>query len=122
MRDLIESILPRTLLSELDDEVGVVDVEELVEALAFDADDSRLSAMSAALQKKFAVMHLDGAIGVFAAYEEMRCEIEDFNAWQPAGRELRQCSLRKFGNRISELENQVEAVSEHPRTLPRIAA
>jgi hypothetical protein len=122
MRDLIESILPRTFLSELDEEVGVVDVEELVEALAFDADDLRLSAKSAVLQKKFAIMHVDGSLGVFAAYEEMRCEIEDLNDWQPAGHELRPCSLRKFGNRIAELERQAETASGYRGMLSQIAA
>ncbi|MDK4733957.1 hypothetical protein [Rhizobium sp. CNPSo 3490] len=108
MRDLIESILPRTYLSELDEEFGVVDVEELVEALAFDADDRRLSATSAALQKTFAMMHLDGALGVFATYSEMLSEIEDLNDWQPEGRELRGCALRTFINRISALEGRAE--------------
>ncbi|WP_245430275.1 hypothetical protein [Rhizobium tropici] len=86
MRDLIESILPRIHLSELDEEYGVVDVEELVEALAFDADDHCLSATSAALQKTFAMMHLDDTLGVFATYSEMLSEIEDLNGWQPEGR------------------------------------
>lgn len=67
MRDLIESILPRTYLSELDEEYGVVDVEEVVEALDLDADDHCFSATNVALQKKFAMMHVDGPLGIFAA-------------------------------------------------------
>ncbi|MBB3658407.1 hypothetical protein FHX15_003654 [Rhizobium sp. BK650] len=108
MRDLIESILPRTFLSELDEEFGVVDVEELVEALAVEADDRRLAPTSAALQKTCAMMHVDGPLGVFAAYEEMRLEIEHLNDWQPKGRELRPCSMRTFSNRIASLRCSAE--------------
>ncbi len=108
MRDLIESILPRTYLSELDDEYGVVDVEELVELLIIEADDPVLSTTSVAIQKKFAMKHVDGAPGVFATYSEMLSEIEDLNDWQPAGRELRSCALRTFIDRIASLQCREE--------------
>jgi hypothetical protein len=104
MRDLLESILPRIYLSDLDEEVGVVDVGDLAEILAIAADDRVLSATNVALQKKFATKHASGAPGVFASYSEMLSEIEDLNDWQPEGRELTGCSLRTFVNRISAIE------------------
>jgi hypothetical protein len=104
MHDLLESILPRTYLSDLDDEVGVVDVGDLAEILVLEADERVLSATNVVLQKKFATKHVGGAPGVFASYCEMLSEIEDLNDWQPEGRELTGCSLRTFVNRISALE------------------
>lgn len=104
MRDLLESILPRFCLSDLDDEVGLIDVGDLAEILVLEADDRVLSAANVALQKKFATKHASGAPGVFASYCEMLSEIEDLNDWQPEGRELTGCSLRTFINRISALK------------------
>ncbi|MGV4796310.1 hypothetical protein [Rhizobium sp. F40D2] len=111
MRDLIESILPRTYLSELDEEYGVVDVEEILEALDLDADERCFSATSIALQKKYAMMHVEGPIGIFAAYSEMQSEIEDLNDWRSDGHELRPCSLRTFCNRIAALQDHVDDVA-----------
>ncbi|MDE8762009.1 MULTISPECIES: hypothetical protein [Rhizobium] len=111
MRDLIESILPRTYLSELDEEYGVVDVEEIVEALDLEADEHCFSASSVALQKKYAKMHVEGPLCIFAAYSAMRSEIEDLNDWQPTGHELRPCSLRTFCNRIAALQDHVDDVA-----------
>jgi hypothetical protein len=104
MRDLLESILPRTYLSDLDDEVGVIDVGDLAEILVLEADDRVLSATQLALLTKFATKHVGGEPGVFASYSEMLSEIEDLNDWQPEGRELTGCALRTFVNRISALE------------------
>lgn len=106
MRDLIESILPRTYLSELDEEYGIVDVEEIVEALELDVDEHCFSAASIALQKKYATMHVEGPIGIFAAYSDMQSEIEELNDWRPDGRELRACSLKTFINRIAKIERR----------------
>ncbi|TAV98373.1 hypothetical protein ELI24_08185 [Rhizobium ruizarguesonis] len=111
MRDLIESILPRTYLSELDDEYGVIDVQEVVEALDLGIDKHCFSATNVALQKKHAMMHVEGALGIFAAYSAMQAEIEDLNDWRPAGHELRPCSLRTFCNRIAALQDHVDDVA-----------
>ncbi|MCB2400128.1 hypothetical protein U8P80_09785 [Rhizobium beringeri] len=111
MRDLIESTLPRTYLSELDEEYGVVDVEEIVEALDLEADKHCFSATNVALQKKHAMMHVEGSLGIFAAYSAMQSEIEDLNDWRPTGHELRPCSLRTFCNRIVALQDRVDGAA-----------
>ncbi|MGO6890014.1 hypothetical protein [Rhizobium johnstonii] len=122
MRDLIESILPRTYLSELDEEYGVVDVEEIVEALDLEADKHCFSATNVALQKKHAMMHVEGALGMFAAYSAMQSEIEDLNDWRPAGHELRPCSLRTFSNRIASFQYRLAEAEGHDIALLSDAA
>ncbi|GAJ91901.1 hypothetical protein [Rhizobium rhizogenes] len=109
MRDLIESILPRTYLSELDEEYGVVDVEDILEVLDFETDARHLSSTSRALQKKFAIQHVEEPAGVFSAYTEMLSEIEHVNDWQPSGHVLHACSLRTFINRIADLDRRVKS-------------
>ena len=122
MRDLIESILPRTYLSELDDEYGVVDVEEIVEAVDLEVDNLCLSATSVALQKKFAMMNVEGALGIFAAYAEMCVEIEDLNDWRTESHALRPCSLRTFSNRITVLHHRAGGLIELDAQLLDVAA
>lgn len=122
MRDLIESILPRTYLSELDDEYGVVDVEEVVEAVDLEVDNHCLSATSVALQKKFAMMNVEGALGIFAAYAEMCVEIEDLNDWRSENHALRPCSLRTFSNRIAVLQHRAGGLIGPDAQLLDVAA
>ncbi|NEI06136.1 hypothetical protein GUK34_15030 [Rhizobium leguminosarum] len=122
MRDLIESILPRTYLSELDEEYGVVDVEEIVEALNLEADKHCFSATNVALQKKHAMMHVEGSLGIFAAYAEMCVEIEELNDWRSENHALRPCSLRTFSNRITAIHHCADELIELDVQLLDVAA
>ncbi|TBA63723.1 hypothetical protein [Rhizobium ruizarguesonis] len=127
MRDLIESILPRTYLSDLDEEYGVVDVEEIVEALDLEAldleaDEHCISATNVALQKKHAMMHVEGSLGIFAAYAEMCVEIEELNDWRSENHALRPCSLRTFSNRITAIHHCADGLIELDGPLLGLAA
>ncbi|MGO6845880.1 hypothetical protein ELH67_08220 [Rhizobium ruizarguesonis] len=122
MRDLIESILPRTYLSELDEEYGIVDVEEIVEALDLEADKHCFSATNVALQKKHAMMHVEGSLGIFAAYAEMCVEIGDLNDWRSEDHALRPCSLRTFSKRIASLHHHEDGSTDLDARLLAVAA
>ncbi|RWY80521.1 hypothetical protein EHI44_29830 [Rhizobium leguminosarum] len=122
MLDLIDSILPRLYLSELDEEYGVVDVEEIVEVLDFETDKHCFSATNIALQKKHAMIHVEGSLGVFAAYAEMCVEIEDLNDWRSESHALHPCSLRTFSNRIASLHHREEGLMDLDAPLLGVAA
>ncbi|ACS55812.1 hypothetical protein ACU8NH_08285 [Rhizobium leguminosarum] len=122
MLDLIDSILPRLYLSELDEEYGVVDVEEIVEVLDLEADKLRIAATNVALQKKHAMKHVEGALGIFAAYSAMQSEIEDLNDWRSESHALHPCSLRTFSNRIASLHHREEGLMDLDAPLLGVAA
>lgn len=107
MRDLLETILPRHFLSELDEEYGIVDVSPIFKApcepayAVLDAAEAEIK-----LQNKFAKQHVDGHLGRREAYLALRGEVAEMNDWRPEAGRLRPCCWKTFLKRVAAHEHR----------------